>query len=123
MSCKQLRSFEECFVLRDLIVEGRETRRHFSLDRLILRRAHRRAPNAVNGCHAVERAAAAFECGDRVFEIGRRRIVGDLLDLGELFSHGGFERRFEELRSLRGRKAEYRRTVLPTWRAADCCQC
>ena len=103
-------SFEEWFVLCDLIVEGREAWGHLSLDHLELRATHRRAPNSVNRCHAIERVSAAFESGDGIFEIRRRGIAGDALNLAELFSHRGFESRFKEryLNAIKWRNATIR---------------
>ena len=103
-------SFEERFVLRDLIVERGKPGGHLTLDHLKIGAVHGGAPDAIQSAHAIQALAALFECGNRVCEVRWRRVVGDLLDFGELFGHRGFERRFEErnLDTIEGRNSAVR---------------
>ena len=86
---------EERGVLVDLVTVGRQLGIHLLLDRLELRRAHVRAPDAVIGLNVVQHPAGVFQRADGVVE-GRRGLVGrDRVDLGQVLGHGRFQGRLE----------------------------
>ena len=86
---------EQLRVERDRVLVGRDLRRHLLLEllqRVVGVRARQRVEDELG---PEERLAALLERDERVLEAGRRRVVGDRVDLGEMLPHAFLERRSE----------------------------
>jgi hypothetical protein len=100
-------AFEQLLVLRDLVAERSQPRRHLALDGLHGLVVERRAEDAIDRVDAIEHPAGALHRRDRVVE-GRRLGIGrDAVDLAQLLGHSGFERGLQVLdfRLIEGRNA------------------
>ncbi len=88
-------ALEQLGVLRDLVAECSQFRRHLAFDGLHGFVVQRRAVDAIDRADAIERAAGTFHRCDRVLEGRCGRVVRDAIDFGELLGHAGFESRLQ----------------------------
>ncbi len=88
-------ALEKLLVLGDLVAEGGHLGRHLAFDRLQLGIAHGAAVDPEEGLHPAVALAGALELAEGVLEGRRRRVAGDLLDLGQSLLHRQLERRLE----------------------------
>ncbi len=93
----RLDSGEQLGVLHQLVVEGREPRRPFQVQRLDLLVVQGRGVDPPDRQHPAIGAAGVLQGGDGVLEGRRRSLAGDPGDLGTVHRHGLFEGRGEQV--------------------------